>query len=48
MDMQSGLIRRSHRAEPPTPFPIILPAEAIAVALLIVILVLGLMIRSGA
>jgi hypothetical protein len=47
MDLQPGPVRRSHRAESLTPSPIILPAEAIAVMLLIVVLALGLMIRSG-
>jgi hypothetical protein len=48
MDVQSGLVRRSPRVEPLTPSPIILPAEAIAVTLLIFVLALGVMIRSGA
>jgi hypothetical protein len=47
MDLQPGPVRRSHRAESRTPSPIILPAEAVAVMLLIVVLALGLMIRSG-
>ena len=47
MDVQPGPVRRAHRAEPLTPSPIILPAEAIAVMLLILALALGLMIRSG-
>ena len=47
MDLQPGPVRRSHRAEPLTPSPIILPAEAIAVMFLILVLALGLMIRSG-
>ena len=47
MDLQPGPVRRSHRAEPLTPSPIILPAEAIAVMLLILVLALGLMIRSS-
>jgi hypothetical protein len=47
MDLQPGPVRRSHRAEPLTPSPIILPAEAIAVMLLILVLALGLMVRSG-
>jgi hypothetical protein len=47
MDLQPGPVRRSHRAEPLTPSPIILPAEAIAVMLLIIVLALGLTIRSG-
>ena len=47
MDLQPGPVRRSHRAEPLTPSPIILPAEAIAVMLLILVLALSLMIRSG-
>jgi len=33
MDMQPGSVRSSHRAAPQAPFPIILPAEAIAVTL---------------
>jgi hypothetical protein len=48
MDAQSGLVRRSPRVEPLTPSPVILPAEAIAVTLLIFVLALGVMIRSGA
>jgi len=48
MDLQPGPVRRSHRAEPLTPSPIILPAEAIAMMLLIFVLALGLMVRSGA
>jgi len=47
MGVQSGPVRRSHRAEPLTLSPIILPAEAVAVMLLILVLALGLMIRSG-
>jgi hypothetical protein len=47
MDLQPGPVRRSHRAEPLTPSPIILPAEAIAMMLLIFVLALGLMVRSG-
>ncbi len=47
MDIRPGPVRRAHRAEPLTPSPIILPAEAIAVMLLILALALGLMIRSG-
>ena len=47
MDMRPRLIRRAHRAERRTPSPIILPAEAMAVTLLIVVVALGLMIRSG-
>jgi hypothetical protein len=47
MDLQPEPVRRSHRAEPLTPSPIILPAEAIAVMLLILVLALGLMVRSG-
>jgi hypothetical protein len=47
MDLQPGPVRRSHRAGPLTPSPIILPAEAIAVMLLIIVLALGLTIRSG-
>ncbi len=45
--MDPGPVRGAHRAEPLTPCPIILPAEAIAVMLLILVLTLGLMIRSG-
>jgi hypothetical protein len=48
MDLQPGPVRRSHRAKPLTPSPIILPAEAIAMMLLIFVLALGLMVRSGA
>jgi len=47
MGVQPGPVRRSHRAEPLTPSPIILPAEAIAVTLLILVVALGVMIRSG-
>jgi hypothetical protein len=47
MDVQRGPVRRSHR-ESLTPSPIILPAEAIAVTLLIFVVALGLLIRSGA
>ena len=47
MDLQPGPVRRSYRAESLTPSPIILPAEAIAVMFLILVLALGLMIRSG-
>jgi hypothetical protein len=47
MDIRPGPVRRARRAEPLTPSPIILPAEAIAVMLLIVVLALGLMVRSG-
>jgi hypothetical protein len=47
MDIRPGPVRRAHRAEPLTPSPIILPAEAIAVMLLILVLALGLMVRSG-
>jgi hypothetical protein len=47
MGLQPGPVRRSHRAESLTPSPIILPAEAIAVMLLIIVLALGLTIRSG-
>jgi hypothetical protein len=47
MDLQPGPVRRSHRAEPVTPSPIILPAEVIAVMLLIPVLALGLTVRSG-
>ena len=47
MDLQPGPVRRSHRAKRLTPSPIILPAEAIAVMLLILVLALGLMVRSG-
>jgi hypothetical protein len=48
MDLQPGPVRRSHRAEPLTPSPIILPTEAIAVMLLIVVLAFGLIVWSGA
>jgi len=47
MIMRPGFIRRAHQAERLTPSPIILPAEAMAVTLLILLVVLGLMIRSG-
>jgi hypothetical protein len=47
MDLQPGPVRRSNRAEPLAPSPIILPAEAIAVMFLIVVLALGLTIRCG-
>jgi len=47
MDMRPGLVRRAHQAERLTPSPIILPAEAIAVTLLILVVALGVMIRSG-
>jgi len=47
MDMRPGLVRRAHQAERLTPSPIILPAEAIAVTLLILVVALGLTIRSG-
>ena len=47
MDMRPGLVRRAHQAERPTPSPIILSAEAIAVTLLILVVALGVMIRSG-
>jgi hypothetical protein len=46
MDMRSGLVRRAHRAERLTPSPVILPAEAAAVTFLILVVALGLMIRS--
>jgi hypothetical protein len=48
MDVHARLVRRSHRAEPLTPSPIVLPAEAIAVTLVIFILALGVMTRGGA
>jgi hypothetical protein len=48
MDLQRGWARRAHRTEPRLPSSIILAAEAMAVTLLIFILVLGLMIRTGA
>jgi hypothetical protein len=48
MEVRPGPVRRSHRAEPLTPSPIILPAEAMVVMLLIFILALGLLIRNGA
>jgi hypothetical protein len=47
MDIRPGPVRRAHRTEPLTPSPIILPAEAIAVMLLILVLALGLMVRNG-
>lgn len=47
MDMRPGLVRRAHRAKRLTPSPIILPAEAMVVTLLILVVALGLMIRSG-
>ena len=47
MDAHHEPVRRAHRTEPLTPSPIILPAEAIAVTLLIFILALGVMMRSG-
>lgn len=47
MDMPPGLVRKAHQAERLTPSPIILPAEAIAVTLLILVVALGLTIRSG-
>ena len=47
MELQPGPVRRSYRAEALTPSPIILPAEAIAMMLLILVLALGLMVRSG-
>jgi hypothetical protein len=47
MGAQRELVRRSQQAEPLTPSPIILSAEAIAVTLLIFSLALGVMIRSG-
>ena len=46
MDMRPGLVRRAHRAERLTPSPIILPAEAMAVTLLILVVALGLTIRK--
>jgi hypothetical protein len=46
MDMRPGLVRRAHQTERLTPSPIILPAEAIAVTLLILVVALGLTIRS--
>jgi len=48
MDVRRGSVHRVHRAEPLMPSSIILAAEALAVTLLIFILVLGLMIRTGA
>ena len=48
MDVRHRLVRKSQRAEPLTPSPIVLPAEAIAVTLLIFILALGVMMRGGA
>ena len=47
MDMRPGLVRRAHQTERLTPSPIILPAEAIAVTPLILVVALGLTIRSG-
>jgi hypothetical protein len=47
MDMRPALVRRAHQAERLTPSPIILPAEAMAVTLLILVVALGPMIRSG-
>ena len=47
MDVQPGPVHRAHRAKPLTPSPIILPVEAIAVMLLILVLALGLMVRNG-
>ena len=47
MEMRPGLFRRALQAERLTPFPIILPAEAMAVTLLILVVALGLTIRSG-
>ena len=47
MDMRPGLVRVAHQAERLTPSPIILPAEAIAVTLLILVVALGPTIRSG-
>jgi hypothetical protein len=46
MDMRPRLVRRAHQTERLTPSPIILPAEAIAVTLLILVVALGLTIRS--
>jgi len=46
MDMRPGLVRRAHQIERLTPSPIIPPAEAIAVTLLILVVALGLTIRS--
>jgi hypothetical protein len=47
MDVRPGSVRRAHQAERLTPSPIILPAEAMAVTLLILVVALGPMIRSG-
>jgi hypothetical protein len=47
MDAHPEPVRRAHRTEPLTPSPIILPAEAIAVMLLILVRALGLMVRNG-
>ena len=47
MDMRPGLVRGAHQTERLTPSPTILPAEAIAVTLLILVVALGLMIRIG-
>ena len=46
MNMRPGLVRRAHQTERLTPSAIILPAEAIAVTLLILVVALGLTIRS--
>jgi hypothetical protein len=48
MAAKPGPVRRSQRAEPLAPSPIILPAEAMVVMLLIFMLALGLLIRNGA
>jgi hypothetical protein len=47
MDKRPGLVRGAQQAERLTPSPIILPAEAMAVTLLVLVAALGLMIRSG-
>jgi hypothetical protein len=47
MDKRPGLVRGAQQAERLTPSPTILPAEAMAVTLLILVAALGLMIRSG-
>jgi hypothetical protein len=47
MDVRSGLVRRAHQAGRLMPSPLILPAEAMAVTLLILVVALGLTIRSG-
>jgi len=48
MEVPPEPVRWSDCREPLTPYPIILPAEAMAVTLLILVLALGLMLRNGA